>query len=477
MSHQKVCLLCNLSFSISDLICEQFLITGNAQAPGQTGVAMTKNNDEKDISEILSMDRPFHSRGKAVFLVLILLVITGGVLWKFRPPSEATSLTRFQTEPVRRGRLKVTVSATGTLKPVNQVDVGTEISGIISEVLVDFNGSVKKGQILARLDASKLQAQRLQSEASLEVTNAEYMKAQTDVKDAKSCLDRLKTAYRLSNGKVPAQQDLDTAEAKYQVALAQVEVAKANIAKAKAVLEANISELAKATIYSPITGIVLNRSVEAGQTVAASLQAPVLFTLAENLSRMTLYVSVDEADVGQIKEGQSAEFIVDAYPDKTFPAEITQVRFAPQNENGVVTYQCLLKVDNSDLLLRPGMTATADILVQDEREAILVPSAALRFRPSQPKDSLTDGRRSEAGRNGQSGILSKLFPRPGHGNRGSRSKGIAAKLEGTKVWILQNGESMPVSVQTGGSDGVNTRIVSGDLKPGMQVIVGVIQEA
>ena len=161
---------------------------------------------------------------------------------------------------------------------------------------------LKRGKYLARLDASKLEAQKLQSEASLEVAKAEYVKAQTDVKDAKSNLERLKTAYRLSNGKVPAKQDLDTAEAKYQVALAQVEVAKANIVRAEAVLEANISELAKASIYSPITGIVLNRSVEAGQTVAASLQAPVLFTLAENLTNMILYVSVDEADVGQIKE-------------------------------------------------------------------------------------------------------------------------------------------------------------------------------
>jgi HlyD family secretion protein len=386
-------------------------------------------------------------------------------------------LTRFETEPVRKGRLKVTVSATGTLKPVNQVDVGTEVSGIIREVLVDFNDPVKKGQTLARIDASQLQAQKLQSEASLEVAKAEYVKAQTDVDEAKSNLERLKKAYRLSNGKVPAKQDLDTAEAKYQVALAQVEVAKANIIKAEAVLEANISELAKATIYSPITGIVLNRSVETGQTVAASLQAPVLFTLAENLTNMMLYVSVDEADVGQIKEAQSAEFIVDAYPDKTFPAQITQVRFAPQTENGVVTYQCLLKVDNSDLLLRPGMTATADILVQDERDALLVPSAALRFTPSQQTYSLSGRGRQEAGRNERSSILSKLFPRPGHGNRGSRSSGEAVKPEAAKVWIVQNGRSLPVLVQTGASDGINTRIVSGDLKPGLQVIVGMIQEA
>lgn len=437
---------------------------------------MTKSKDTNDISEVLNLERPPHRRKKAVFLVLILLVIAIGVLWKFRSPGDANTFTKFETEPVRKGRLKIIVSATGTLKPVNQVDVGSEISGIIREVLVDFNDPVKKGQILARLDASSLEAQKLQSEASLEVAKAEYVKAQTDVKDVKSNLERLKTTYRLSKGKVPAKQDLDTADAKYQVALAQVKVAKANIARAEAVLEANASELAKALIRSPITGIVLNRSVETGQTVAASLQAPVLFTLAENLTNMMLYVSVDEADVGQIKEAQWAEFIVDAYPDKTFPAQITQVRFAPQTENGVVTYQCLLKVDNSDLLLRPGMTATADILVQDARDALLVPSAALRFTPSRVPHSLSGSDRPEAGRNDKSSIVSKLFPRPSRGNRGVRSKEEAVKPGATKVWILQNGRSLPVPVQTGASDGINTRIVSGDLKPGFQVIVGMIQE-
>jgi HlyD family secretion protein len=437
---------------------------------------MIKSKDINDISEVLNLERPHRGSRKAVILVLILLAIVGGVFWKFRSPSDAKAMANFETEPVRRGRLKIIVSATGTLKPVNQVDVGTEVSGIIREILVDFNDSVKKGQILARLDASSLEAQKLQAEATLEVARAEYVKAQTDVKDVKSNLDRLKTTYRLSKGKVPAKQELDTAEAKYQVALAQVKVAKANIDRAEAVLEANASDLAKTLIQSPITGIVLNRSVETGQTVAASLQAPVLFTLAENLTNMMLYVSVDEADVGQIKEGQRAEFIVDAYPDKTFPAQITQVRFAPQTENGVVTYECLLKVDNFDLLLRPGMTATADILVQDEPDALLVPNAALRFTPSPGPNSLSGGGRQGGGRNDKSSIVSKLFPRPRRGTRGERSRENAAKPEATKVWILQNGRSLPVPVKTGASDGINTRILSGDLKPGLEVIVGVIQE-
>jgi HlyD family secretion protein len=438
---------------------------------------MRKDNDTNNINEVLNLERPIHRRRKLVLFVLILLAIAGGVLWKFRTPGDATALIRFETKPVRKGRLKVIVSATGTLKPVNQVDVGTEVSGIIREIMVDFNDPVKKGQILARLDASSLEAQKLQLEASLEVARAEYLKAQTDVKDVKSNLERLKTTYQLSKGKVPAKQELDTAEAKYQVALAQVKVTRANIAKAEAALAANESELAKTLICSPITGVVLNRSVETGQTVAASLQAPVLFTLAENLTNMMLYVAVDEADVGQIKETQQAEFIVDAYPAKTFPAQITQVRFAPQTENGVVTYECLLKVDNSDLLLRPGMTATADILVQNEQDALLVPNAALRFTPSQSQSSLNGGGRPEDERRNKESVVSKLFPRPRRGNRGARSSEQHVKPAAAKVWILQNGKTLPVPVQTGASDGIHTRILSGDLKPGSQVIVGMIQGA
>ena len=437
---------------------------------------MIKNKETNDISEVLNLERPHHRRRQAVLLVLILLAIAGGVLWKFRSPGDANALSRFETEPVRKGRLKVIVSATGTLKPVNQVDVGSEVSGIIREILVDFNDPVKEGQILARLDGSSLEAQKLQAEASLQVARAEYVKAQTDVRDVKSNLERLKTTYRLSSGKVPAKQDLDTAEAKYQVALAQVKVARANIARAEAVLEANASDLAKTLIRSPITGIVLNRSVETGQTVAASLQAPVLFTLAENLTNMMLYVAVDEADVGQIKEAQQAEFIVDAYPANTFPAQITQVRFAPQTENGVVTYECLLKVDNSGLLLRPGMTATADILVQDEQDVLLVPNAALRSIPPQTQSSLNGGARPKADRADKASIVSRLFPRPRRGNQGSRSIEETVKPAASKVWVLQNGKALPVPVQTGASDGIDTRILSGDLKPGVQVIVGMIPE-
>ena len=431
--------------------------------------------DKNNMSDILNLERPRYRRRKAVFLAVILLAVSGGLLWKFRSPGDAQDSSAFETEAVRKGRLKVVVSATGTLKPVNQVDVGTEVSGIIREVSVDFNDPVEKGQILAKLDASRLEATKLQSEASLEVARAEFAKAQSDVAEVKNSLERLQKTYRLSKGKVPAKQDLDTAETKFKVAQAQVKVARANIAKAEAKLEADISELAKATIFSPITGIVLNREVDTGQTVAASLQAPVLFTLAEDLTHMMLYVSVDEADVGQVKEGQAAEFIVDAYPDKTFPAQITQVRFAPQTENGVVTYECLLEVDNSDLLLRPGMTATAEIMVQNEQDVLLVPNAALRFKPSRPASAVSSHGGADAGSNGRSSIVSKLFPRPNRRRKSGAREEIERKGP-AKVWILQNGQPVPMAVRTGPSDGIHTRILEGDLKPGQQVIVGIMPE-
>lgn len=437
---------------------------------------MTTSKDIDAISAVLNLKRPFRKRRASLVLLLSALVSAGGVLWWFWSPGNATTVPRFETAAVRKGSLKITVSATGTLKPVNQVEVGSEISGIIREVLVDFNDPVAKGQVLARLDAASLEAQYLQSEASLEVARAEHLQAQADAEETKVNLGRLENTYRLSSGKVPAKQDVDTAAAKHQVAMAQVKVAKANIARAEAVLEANASQLAKASIHSPITGVVLDRSVETGQTVAASLQAPILFTLAEDLTNMMLYVSVDEADVGKIKEGQPADFVVDAYPDKTFPARITQVRFAPQTENGVVTYQCLLKVDNTDLLLRPGMTATAEIEVQNEPGALLVPNAALRFTPESPSRSSSVRERQATGGSVGSDIVSKLFSRPGRGNPGGRSDGERPRPVPTRVWIPDNGKPRPVPVITGASDGISTIIVSGDLHPGALVLTGVPQE-
>ena len=279
---------------------------------------------------------------------------------------------------MQRGNLTVVVTATGTLEPVNQVDVGSELSGIIDIVEVDYNDRVELGQVLARLDTDKLQAEVLQSQAALEAAQAKILEAQATVLETHLKSQR---CDRLAVKKMCSQEDVDSSVAAYKRARAEEGSARAQVAEARAKLGADQTNFAKAVIHSPIDGIVLVRNVEPGQTVAATLQAPVLFTLAEDLAKMELHVDVDEADVGLVEAGQTAHFTVDAYPERTFPARITQVRFGSQTVDGVVTYETVLNVDNSDLSLRPGMTATADITVKRIENAILVPNAALRFTP------------------------------------------------------------------------------------------------
>ena len=429
-------------------------------------------DEKKDLEEILGMESSRSKWPRRVVILLILLVLGLGGLWYFRQPSGAAATVSFRTAEATRGNLEVIVSATGTLEPVNQVDVGTEVSGTVNEVLVDFNDPVEEGQVLARLDTTKLEAQRDQAQAALAVAKAELSSSRAAASEAKTSLDRLKRTYQASGGRLPSRQELDEAQAAYTKAVAQVGVSKASIAQSEASLKVYETELTKAVIKSPINGLVLDRAVDPGQTVAASLQAPVLFTLAENLTNMSLYVSVDEADVGQVKEGQRASFVVDAYPDQRFPAHITQVRFAPQDEDGVVTYESILEVDNSDLLLRPGMTATADIVTVEVKDAVLVPNAALRFTPAVTSEQMVESQESEQS------FISKIMPGPRRRSRQQKgSTNNHTTTEGAKVWILENGQPVPKPVTPGSSDGVNTQIASEGLEPGALVIVGQTEAA
>ncbi len=429
-----------------------------------------RNEDSNDLNEILDLERPGRKWPKRLILILILLAAAGAGLWYFNRPAGVSASISFRTAEATKGGLEVIVSATGTLEPVVQVDVGTEVSGTIRSVEADFNDSVKKGQILARLDTTKLEAQRDQAKASLAVVKAELMNARAGAAEAEVKLARLKKTYEASGGRLPSRQDLDAAQASYDKALAQVAMAKANITKAEASLKAYESDLDKTIIRAPIDGLILDRQVEPGQTVAASLQAPVLFTLAENLTGMSLCVSVDEADVGQVKEGQRATFVVDAYPDKKFPARITQVRFAPQEESGVITYECILQVDNSDLLLRPGMTATADIVTVEVKDALLVPNSALRFKPTLPQAPAAGEAKPDQG------FISKIMPGPRRRRRPQKqnSNGPGNGAE-TKVWVLEDDRPIPKPVTLGPSDGVRTQVIEGDIEPGALVIIG--QEA
>ncbi len=418
-------------------------------------------NDTSQSSQdlLLSLTRSPQSGKRRIVLLLaataIALLLAG---WLLFPVSNDAKNAGYVTEAVARGDLAVKVSATGNLYPTNQVDVGSELSGIVEAVLVDENDRVKHGQILARLDPSKLNDQVLKSQAAVLAAEAQVAQMQATVKESRAALGRLRRVAELSGGKVPSPSELESAEAAAVRAEANEANARAAAAQASATLRSDQTNLSKASIRSPIDGIVLTRKIEPGQTVAASLQAPVLFTLAEDLARMQLQVAVDEADVSQVKPGQTAYFTVDAWPGRQYPAEIERVGFGAQTTDGVVTYKTILKVSNSDLSLRPGMTATAEISTAKLNDVLLVPNAALRFKPIQANKPAASG-----------GFAASLMPRAP-----SQPKQAKDSATGTTrtVWILQDNQPMPVGITIGLSDGRYAQVVGGDLKPGMAVISG-----
>jgi len=426
----------------------------------------SKNNPEYDVAETLGLNLN-QSRGKRIrrWLALAFLILIAGMatfmIFRWRMSDESNKI-QYKTQEVQRGNLTVIVTATGTLQPTNQVDVGSELSGIVKSVEADYNDHVKVNQILARLDTSKLEAQVTQSKAALESARAKVQQAQATVRETSTKFIQMQNVWKLSNKKVPSQSELDAAEAAFERAKADQASAKASVSQAQATLEAIKTDLSKTVIRSPINGIVLTRSVEPGQTVAASFQAPVLFTLAEDLTQMELHVDVDEADIGQVKEGQDATFSVDAYPNRTFQARITQTRFGSKTVEGVVTYETVLKVDNSDLSLRPGMTATADIMVKKVEDAILISNTALRFAPP------VEEKRSSKG------IVGMLLPRPPSRFTSKKNKSMNSDRNQQRVWVLKDGEPSAIPITVGTSDGVMTEVLKGEIEPGMKLVVDII---
>jgi HlyD family secretion protein len=390
------------------------------------------------------------------WLVGALAVAVAGFV--FLLSGEESATPRYKTAAVEFGTLVVTVSATGNLQPTNQVEVGSELSGIVDQVLVDDNDQVKKGQELARLDTSKLLDAVAKSRANLVAAEAQVLQTQATAAEARAALARYQQVAELSGGKVPSKNEMDIAEATLKRAEANEASAHASVTQARANLQSDETDLAKASIRSPINGVVLTRQVEPGQTVAASFQAPVLFTLAEDLAKMELQVDVDEADVGQVKEGQKATFTVDAWPGRKYEAVITRVGFGSQEKEGVISYLTTLAVANDDLSLRPGMTGTAEITTLTRDNALLVPNAALRFTPPAPE--------SEQKKSSVS-IVSFLFPRM---PRTAPKAQTAVNTGPPRIWVLQDGQPEAIEVGTGATNGRMTEIVGGPLKAGMEVI-------
>ena len=427
-------------------------------------MSTAQTESRPDLHQLLGASPKRPGRRKLWIALIVLALIAVLALGALLLPGKNSKGPRYVTAPVTRGDLTVTVSATGNLQPINTVDVGSETSGTVAKVLVDYNDKVRKGQVLAQLDTTKLELQIERTRATLASNQARSAQARATLAENKASLARLEEVARLSGGKVPSATELDAARASFARAQADLASTEAAVRESTAALKSNETDLAKATIRSPINGIVLKRSIEPGQTVAASLQAPVLFSLAEDLTEMKLIVSVAEADVGQVKENLSASFTVDAYSDKTFPAKISQVRYGSTTVDNVVSYQTVLLVDNKALRLRPGMTATADIKVAERKDVLLVPNAALRFKPARLEKKEASG-----------GVLSFLFPRPPsmrpERQGGGRGEATKAKRSETRVWIKTPQGIRPVRVKARLSDGHNTEIETDQLKPGDEVIV------
>lgn len=417
--------------------------------------------DRPAIEKILELAEPGKTRGPVWpwLAGLGVLAALGAALYAWF--GAAAPPAGYRSAKVERGTLTVVVTATGTLQPTDQVDVGSELSGIVKTVEADFNDTVRTGQVLARLDTTRLESQVLQSGAALASAQAKVAEAAANADEMRRRHERAKDLF--ARGFV-SEEALVTAQSAADRAGAGLASARALVEQARAALAMDRTNLSKAVIRSPIGGTVLARKVEPGQTVAATLQAPVLFTLARDLAQMELHVDVDEADVGRVSPNQGAAFTVDAYPGQDFPSSVAEVRNAAKTVSGVVTYETVLSVRNDKLLLRPGMTGTASITVSQVVDAILVPNAALRFTPPAPA---TQAKRSFA---------SRLMPGPSRA-AAPKSVRVQADRRQAQVWVLREGVPVALTVTVGATDGRMTEVLAGELQPGVEVLTDIIAGA
>lgn len=392
-------------------------------------------------------------KSKALWAVLALALLGGGFwFWKARRAPEV----KWRTAPVERGPLQVSVTATGTLQAVVTVQVGTQVSGTVSELRVDFNSRVKKGEVIARIDTTLLRAALADAQSNLEKAAAQERQA----------ADARGRTQALFERELVSQSDLDQA-------VANARVAAANLASAKAQVDRARINLRYATIVSPIDGTVLSRAVDVGQTVAANFNTPTLFTIAGDLGQMQVQASVDEADIGKVREGQRATFTVDAYPDTVFTGVVRQIRLQPVVNQNVVSYDVVIAVPNPALRLMPGMTANLNIAVARKENVLQVPSAALRFTPPGMEEKPGNRERgAETAASANGGGSGEIAARGAGDSAGGRQDGRKRDRTKGRVHILTMGKPTPVEVRVGLSDGSRTEIEA-NLEPGMEVLTGV----
>ena len=398
-----------------------------------------------------------NSNKKYFFLIFIILFLGSGIYYYFFiNQSQKVEIALYNTKKVIRGDLSVIVSATGILNPTNSVEIGVEVSGTIKEIYVDFNDEVEVGQLLAVLDTKKLQSEVDGQTASLGISKANLKESEVNLRNKKTVYDRTLKMYNSSGGKYPAVNELDDARFAYEAALSSFEASKAKVEQSSFSLNTAKQNLDKAYVKSSIKGIVLNRAVEVGQTLAASMNAPKLFTLAKDLTQMDLIVSIDESDVADIKKGLDVTFTVDAYPNKIFKGKIKQVRLNPVDVNGVVTYETVVVVNNEELLLRPGMTATAQINTKQSLDKLMIPNGTLRFKPKIQLEQKANTMNLVQG------------PRRPQGENISKDLG---KKELSPIYILENNQPKRIMVKVLETDGKTTTVESNDLKVDDELII------
>jgi len=417
--------------------------------------------------------------GKILVLLILAAVLAGGGFYLLKNRENGV---QFKTVKVSRGEIRATVTATGTVSAVTTVLVGTQVSGTIKQIFVDFNSPVKKGQLLAQIDPALSEAKVAQTRANLKAAEANVEKAEAALQDAERTLERNRTLFARN---FIARSDLDSAETNRVSALAQLNLTKAQVEQQRAALKQEETNLNYTRILSPVDGIVISRNVDIGQTVAASFQTPTLFSIAQDLTRMQIDTNVDEADIGKVKVGQSVQFNVDAYPDHAFSGRVSEIRNAPTTIQNVVTYNVIVKVANPELKLKPGMTANVSIVTAVERNVLTIPNAALRFKWQPSGDAAASVAAPQQAGDRRPGEVTAGAGRPPGERRGNEAADAGkAKDSGRKdgklggsltarqgVWVLDGRTPRRAPVAVGISNGISTAVLAGELEEGDEVII------
>lgn len=412
--------------------------------------------------DILTVVKPKRSVLKVLIWIGVLATLCSVGAYYYLQPKEVK--ITYETLTPKRGDIATIISATGTLNPLNEVQIGSQVSGIISQIDVDTNDTVKKGRVLAKIDDKKILQELSRYEAQLKSAKAQLNSLTSTLKDKKWQFERLQKLYKQSKGKYPSYADVQSAQVAYEVALAEIESKKGNIAEIEANIKGVKIDFDNTIITSPIDGVVLTRSVDVGQTVAASFSAPELFKVAQNLEEMKLVVQIAESDIGKIALNQNVSFSVDAYPHKKFFAKVDKINYGSTTNENIVSYEVTMNVNNKDLLLRPGMSATADIVVAEKKNVLLLPVSALFF---QPQKQITQSKKKS------SSFFGPPMP-PRHKNTSKPKDKETNVGEEREIWVLQGGKLSQRRVKVGISDGKNVEIEG--IGEGSEVVVGMREE-